>query len=171
MPSIQVLSDTTFSTHATEAVDTLVDANGCPVKRSQISGLRQIAVNQPRSVKEFAEHQRRRAERRMENASRNAQEKIEKEIEFWKLIANLVDGKRPRCLWSLQQEAEGALPQDLKVESTPAGANLTREEQTRRAATKKLQHDWLVAWKDLHCPAFFQRFCAHYLYCLAKRGP
>jgi hypothetical protein len=123
------------------------------------------------SVRRFPACDRSPSISRVENASRNAQEKIEKEIEFWKLIANLVDGKRPRCLWSLQQEAEGALPQDLKVESTPAGANLTREEQTRRAATKKLQHDWLVAWKDLHCPAFFQRFCAHYLYCLAKRGP
>jgi hypothetical protein len=163
-----VLSDTTFSVQAAAAVDGFMHTNGCPVKRSQISGLRQIATNQPSRVKDFAEHQRRRAERRMQNASRHAQDKIQKEVDFWKLIANLCDGRPPRCSWSLQQEAEAALPEHLKVAPTVPGGKLTKEEQAQRAATKKQQHDWLVSCKDQYHRAFFQRFSAHYLYRLGQ---
>lgn len=170
MPSIQVLSDTTYSTRAAEAVDTLVKTCGCPVRRSQVAGLRQIANNQPGSVKEFAEKQRQRARKRMENASQNVQLKIQNEIEFWKCVANLCDGRPPNAAWSLQHEAEAALSNHFNVEPLPAGTNLTREQQAERAATKKRQQNWLSEWRNEHYPVFFQHFCVHYLYRLYKQN-
>ncbi len=169
MPSVQVLSDTTFASRAAEAVDALVRENGCPVKHSQISGLRQIAINQPARVKEFAGHQLTRAEKRESNASAVTKEKFQNEIAFWKLVANLCAGKAPRCQWSLNQEAEQALPNDLKDATVPDGGKLTRDEQQRRSTTKKQRNDWLADWVARHYPAFFQHFCAHYLYCLGKQ--
>ncbi len=158
--SVHIVSDTTFVERVAETLDPFVQANGCPVGRSQLSGLRQIAFNQPNRVKDFAHHQQQRAERKMLSTSRTAQERFQHEIEFWKLIADLCEGRQPRVGWSLLQEADASLPQKLKTESTGPEAKSAKEERKR----------WLAAWQRQHYPAFFQRFCAHYLYCLGKRG-
>lgn len=170
MPSFDVLSDTVFRDQAAGAVDGFVQDYGCPVKRSQISGLRQIAVHQPGRIKEFANHQQSRAERRCQNASKSGQEKIQKEIGFWKLIADLCEGRPPRCNWSLQQQAEALVPAELQVEDLPPGTKLAKNEQAERAEIKKRMREWLEQWKVEHYHAFFHRFCAQYLYCLGKRG-
>lgn len=171
MSELDVISDTTFAEQAAQAVDALVkDHDSCPVRRAQISGLRQIAVNQFGQVKDFAKKQQERAQKRVENGGRNPSPSILAEIEFWKTVVRLCDGKPPRCTWSLQMEAEAALPDELRIEPVPKGTQLTKEQQNQRRVTKEENRQWMLDWKERHYPAFFQRFCAHYLYCLGKRG-
>lgn len=165
MLSADLLSDTTFRDQAVQAVDRFVDDNGAPLRRTQIYGLRQIAMNQPGKVKGFAFHQRQRAERQYENASKNGQLKLQKEIDFWKLVENLCASSAAHGGWSLEQEAEVQMPTELRLEDNRPKSELTHEERSLRKQTKKKRREWSTVWMNQHLPLFFQRFCAHYLYC------
>ena len=139
MTTVDLLSDTVYRDQARDQLDKLLkEMKGFPVKRSQIYGLRQIARQQPLKVKEFAQHQRERAERRNPNAS---------EIRLWRLVEQLCDSKTD---WSVRKEILILAPED------------------RMNQTRKRQREWLDEQEMTHRPAFFERFCTHALYRLAK---
>lgn len=160
MAAFDLLSDTSFAEEAAKAVDAFVHEHEYPVARAQIHGLRQIAINQPTQITVFADHQKDRAEKR--NASA--------QVEFWKLVHLLCNGRPPRASWSLEQAAENVMPAELRLETAAHGTKLSKEEQQERAATKQRQKQWLESWRSEHYPEFFQRFCAHYLYRLGMKG-
>lgn len=140
MSDIDVKADGVLCEKAVELLDAFIQECGLPVRTAQISGLKQIAFNQPSSLKEFAQHQRQRAERRHHD----------EEKAFWNLIDNLCDGRKPKHAWSLHQEIEGMLSEQEKADKKHLAA--LREEK-----------------KKLCYPPFFQHFCAHYLYRLSMK--
>lgn len=162
MLSPEVLSDTEFAEQAALAVDSYVTEHGCPktVTRAQIYGLLHVAKNQPTSVKQFAGHQKQRAEKRNDEDQRL----------FWVCVEQLCDGSPPRTPWSLQQCAERSMPPELHGEDVAPGEKLSLEQRQRRSEVKKARQRWLFAWYNEHYPQFFQRFCAHYLYRLGMKG-
>lgn len=127
MLDIDILSDTTYRNKAVEIVTALVDRCGrCPLKRSQIHGLHQIADQQPLEVTKFADHQRERADRRHKNASESGKTYLQHEIDFWHLVVNLCDGHGEN--WSLMAEAENAIPDNLAEGSIPTKQELKTPE-------------------------------------------
>ena len=167
---VDQLSDTVYRDKAIEIVDGFVAEHGeygTPVDRSQIHGLRQIAIQQPGVIKSFADHQRGRVEKKLETAGQKSRPKLETQAAFWKLIADLCE---PRKLpWSPATEAESQIPAELRSENIPAKVKgMTPEDRGRRNRLAKEQREWLERWNTDHVPAFFQRFCTHYLYQLGK---
>ena len=141
MTTLDLLSDTVYRDQARDRLDELLeDMDAFPVQRSQIYGLRQIARQQPLKVKDFAQHQRERAERRNQNAP---------EIRLWRLAEQLCDSKAD---WSVRKEILKLAPED-------------HMNQTRRR-----QREWLDEQEKIHRPAFFERFCTHALYRLGTAG-
>ena len=135
MTIVDQLSDTVYPNQARDRLDKLLqDMSRFPVKKSQIYGLRQVARQQPSRVKEFARHQRERAERRNPNAP---------EIKLWNLVGALIDSTSE---WSVRVEGLKYAPDELRDTNTPA------------------RRRWLNEWTIKHIPAFFERFCAHALY-------
>jgi hypothetical protein len=175
MSELDVLSDTEFRARAIEFLDAFADQhapNRCPVKRAQITGLRQIAFNEPAKVKEFAEHQRTRAAARLETINPKKEEQRQRwkaQVDFWQFIERLCDGRPPRQSWSLAQEMEKHRPEEYKLAPLPAGAKLSREEQDSRNIAKHREREWSARWMADCYPAFFQRFCAHYLYLMSQQ--
>ena len=91
MNHLDLLSDTTYHQKAIGYLDQLLcHVERFPVKRSQIYGLRQIARQQPGILKEFAQHQGKRALRKQSKAS-NLQtlKNLQAEIDFWILVFDL----------------------------------------------------------------------------------
>ncbi|MEX1027454.1 MAG: hypothetical protein WD049_05535 [Candidatus Paceibacterota bacterium] len=168
MKLLDQLSDVTYRDRAAEIVDRFVDECRCPITRSQINGLRQIAIQQPLRVKAFADHQRQRAEKKHETASQNAKATLESQIAFWKLVADLCEtNKLP---WSPATEVETQMPGELREENIPTKADCkSNEERGRRKQLKSSQKQWLDAWNNQHLPEFFRRFCIHYLYRLGRQ--
>ena len=164
------LSDTMYREMAERILDGFIDQygeNARSMSRSQIHGLRQIAIQQPREIKSFADHQRERIEKKLETAGSGSRPKLEAQRAFWKLVADLCDpGKLD---WSPASEAESWMPAELKESNIPAKSECnSNEERSRRKQLKARQKQWLEAWNADHVPAFFQRFCTHYLYHLGK---
>ena len=166
MTCVDLLSDTIYCEQAVQQLDQLLgDSNQFPVKRTQIYGLRQIAKQQPGEVQGFANHQRERVRRKQENASENAQPKLQPEIDFWTLVANLCSN--PTSNWSVEEEGRAHLPGDLQ--NIPARRQgMTHEEQRHRNELNRRQREWLKQWTNKHIPAFFERFCTHALYRMGK---
>lgn len=102
MTIVNRLSDTVYRDQAREQLDALL-AN-IPVKRTQLYGLRQIARQQPLQVKNFAEHQRKRAERKNRQS----------EVQFWQLVERLCDS---RDGWSVRVEGTRHAPPGLREET------------------------------------------------------
>ncbi|MBA2224966.1 MAG: hypothetical protein WHU94_15960 [Thermogemmata sp.] len=179
MLEIDIAADTELGQQAKVAVEQYLRQHGeesyrssddWPIARSQISGLRQIAMNEPRQVAAFAEHQRKKAEAKLETTTKEERRsELEAEIAFWDLIKGLCDGKQPRVPWSLTQARDQALPAELQEEKQPPGAKLTKEQQEARKQKREERERWLRQWESEHYPVFFQRFCAHYLYEMARR--
>jgi len=162
------LSDTVYRDKANELVDGFVRDYGVPVTRSQIHGLRQIAVQQSHLIKSFADHQRQCVEKKLETAGQSSQSKLEAEVTFWKLIADLC--KPGELTWSPAAEAEAQIPRELRAENILARADCkSNEDRSRRKKLMAQRKEWLQHWNAEHPPAFFQRFCTHYLYELGKR--
>ena len=139
MTTVDLLSDTVYRDQARDRLNSLLNEIGTvPVKPAQIYGLRQIARQQPLKVKDFAEHQRERAERRNPNAP---------EIRLWRLVEQLCDSKAD---WSVRKEVLKLAPEDYM-------------NQTRRRQRESLDEQ-----EKTHRPAFFERFCTHALYRLEK---
>lgn len=174
MRDVDRLSDTTYRREAVKQLDRLLgDRNPpFPVKSAQIYGLRQIARQQPDKVQEFARKQRTRAEKKRETpsaktqretASAKTQPKLEAEIAFWTLVANLCSSST--APWSVQKEARAYLPVDLRDEHIPARqSGMTQEERRLRNQLKEQQREWIACWEAEHIPAFFERFCTEALY-------
>ena len=105
MTKVDLLSDTVYRVQACEQVDALLgELEGFPVKRTQLYGLRQIARQQPLQVKNFAEHQRTRAERKNRQS----------EVQFWQLVERLCDSRNG---WSVRVEGDKHAPPELRNES------------------------------------------------------
>ena len=159
MTLVDLLSDTVYRQQAVRQLHQLLDgADEFPVEPTQIHGLRQIARQEPERVKDFADHQRKRAERKRETASVNAQQRLEFEIEFWTLVVNLCNGTTSD--WSVIQERDSRIPADLQ----------NRPDMSRRERKEIGEHrdEWCERWNSEHIPAFFERFYTHCLYCIAK---
>jgi hypothetical protein len=168
--NLDVLADTEFRDQAVRALDEFIQAHGCPVRRAQIQGLRQIAFNQPREVPDFADHQRKKAERRLEGLNPNSDRaaRLTDEIAFWDLIVHLSgSANTPAGRWSLYRLAEDQAPADCRVGKRPHGSASPEEHRAYREARQK-SDTWHKQRVAEDYPAFFQRFCAHYLYRLSK---
>ncbi|GIW82518.1 MAG: hypothetical protein KatS3mg105_4325 [Gemmatales bacterium] len=179
MLETDIAADTELGRHAIDAVEKFVQANAAEfyqreddwlIARSQISGLRQIAVYEPTKVGEFAQHQQKKSEDKLQR-TRNEEKRreLEAEIEFWELVRRLCEGKPPKCPWSLIQARDQALPDELREEKQPPGTKLTKEQQAARKEKRERRERWQRQWEREHYAAFFQRFCSHYLYEMSKR--
>jgi len=179
MIDIDIEADTELGQHAIDAVSKYVKdyaagpfqkADDWPISHAQISGLRQIVGNEPARLAEFAEHQREKAQAKLENTRKEERrQELEAEIAFWELVKGLCEGKPPKFSWSLTQSRDQALPPDLHDEKQSPGTPLTKEHQAARKEKRELRDRWQRQWALDHYPAFFQRFCIHYLYEMAKR--
>lgn len=153
MTELDVLSDTVYRRKATE----VLQRSDLPVSTTQIKGLRQIAQHQPSQVQSFAQHQKTRADKK-EKGDESA---------FWQLVIDLCNDNATQSDWSLHKEAESDMPAHLK--NIPDRADCkTLEERTQRNRRVSERRAWLEKWNADHIPAFFQRFCTHYLYLQAR---
>jgi hypothetical protein len=165
MPELDVEIDTDLRERAARAVEEFVGANGIPVSRAQLTGLMQVAANEPGLLSRFAGNQKERAQRRatpMKEGDRKAQ--LLAEAAFWDLVKLLCEGKGARCPWSLVQAREAALPESRRLEKLPPGTALSAGEREKRDRKKKELEEWERAWDLGHYTGFFRHFCAHYLY-------
>jgi hypothetical protein len=179
MLDTNIAADTELGQRAIDAVEQYVKANvltplakedNWPIARAQIAGLRQIAANEPAKVGDFTEHQRSKAAARLETVQNEARrQELEAEIAFWELVRGLCEGKPPRFLWSLAQACTQAVPPALTDEKLSPGAKPAKDQQAARKQRKDQRDRWEKEWKLDHYAAFFQRFCAHYLYEMSKR--
>ena len=161
MTLVDLLSDTVYREQAVKQLDQLLAGDErFPVKPAQIYGLRQIARQQPGKVKDFANRQRKRAQRRPDNASERVNPKLQAEIGFWTLVSALCSESPD---WSVHEEGKGRLPEELR--NIPGRQEVrTNEERSRRNQLLDQRKEWLTHWNNAHIPAFFERFCTHALY-------
>jgi hypothetical protein len=160
MIDLDALADGEFRDQAIAALAAFTADWGFPVKRSQVEGLRQISVNEPRRLLEFARHQRVRAERREEKRARGA----DREVAFWKLVEAL-QGTENQALdrWSLRNFALRNAPPGCQALRKPHGSAPLEEHRAYKEARERLR-DWHERRILEDPPVFFRRFCAHYLY-------
>ncbi len=162
------LADTVYRDSVIEIVDAFVDEYGVPVTRAQIHGLRQISVQQPGSIKTFATRQGDRIQAKLKSVGPSKQAKLNGQVVFWKLVADLCQSRRLE--WSPAVEAESWMPEELREENIPSKESCkSNEERSHRKRLKHRQKEWIEEWNAKHLPVFFQRFCTHYLYHLGKR--
>ena len=163
MTIVDRLSDTVYRDQACKQLNALLrEPQEFPVRRTQIYGLRQIARQQPLQVKNFAEHQRERAERKHEGASERAKPSLESEIQFWKLVESLCDSPSG---WSVREEGTKHTPPELREENIPPRRpGMTDAERRERNQLRQRLREWNDRWAMTHIPAFFERFCTHALY-------
>ena len=177
MTSVYLLSDTTYRQQAVKQLHQLLGNNNqFPVEPSQIYGLRQIARQEPGRIEKFASHQGGRAQSRYDAEEKrkapntDALQKWGAEIKFWTLVTNLC-GDSPNH-WSVQREGLPYLPRELRDENLcevkGATPQETQKNQQHNNKIKKGQQEWLNTWNNEHIPAFFERFCTHCLFCIAK---
>ena len=177
MTLVNLLSDTTYRQQTVRQLHQLLgNDNKFPVEPSQIHGLRQIARQEPEKVRDFATHQGQRAQSRCdaeENRSNPRMEALQKwgtEVNFWTLVANFC-GDLPNH-WSVRKVGRDYLPEEFRDENLRQvpGENPQETQQNQRHNNKlrKEQREWLEKWENEHIPAFFERFCTHSLYCIAK---
>jgi hypothetical protein len=165
--TMDLLSDTTFRDQAIRALEAFRNKHDLVVKRSQIEGLRQLAVNEPSKVLVFAKHQRERAERR--NEQRHSP-RLDQEIAFWKLVEEICGTTATSTApWSLKKFAQAEAPDDCHVPPKPPGSAPSELHKAFREAKERARR-----WEEQRIaedyPAFFQRFCAHYVYLLATQS-
>ncbi len=144
-----------------------------PIRRSQIAGLRLVATNEPDCVAKFA---RRQCER--EQKKRGAREKppdSERDIkstifiDFWELVEQLcASSTKGQGSWSLQQACDAATPAEYRADDQTPNAKLTPEQRQERNRRRQQRQEFQQQWKAAYYPAFFQRFCAHYLYAMSR---
>ena len=96
---------------------------------------------------------------------------LQAEIDFWTCVLNRVKGSTPD--WSVLKEGHLYLPEELREENLPdkskgATQQETQAKQQRYNQFKSDQKEWLDQWENEHIPAFFERFCTHCLYHIAK---
>ena len=163
MTSIDVLADTDLRSNAVNAVDQfLAEHDRCPVRPSQIHGLRQLSTQQPGLVKRFADHQRQRVEKKLETASRNSAPKLETEQDFWKLVADLCESDSHRL--SIAALAESLMPEELHKGNIPEKQQgMSHEDRSHRKQLMDQRRDWRARATAELTPVFFQHFCIHYL--------
>lgn len=163
MRTVDLLSDTDYREQACKQLDAVLrDSSGFPVKRAQLYGLRQIARQQPGKVKEFAGHQRKRAEQKFKDASEGHKPKLQPELDFWKLVGDLCDSSSD---WSVSKMGlENAPPELLEENIPPKRKGMPSAQRSKRNELKQRQKKWLEQWTKEHIPAFFERFCTHALY-------
>jgi hypothetical protein len=158
---LDIAADTVFRDEAVGALERFAGEHGCPVRRTQIEGLRQVAFNQPGGVRDFADHQRKKAERRQ----------FGDEIAFWDLIVRVCGSvNSPASQWSLHRFADEQMPADCRVGKKPHPSAPPDQHRAHREA-KQRSDSWYRKRVAEDYPAFFQRFCAHYLYLLSKQEP
>jgi hypothetical protein len=168
-----IYADTVLRDKAVVAVSDFARQHDLPVKRSQISGLRQIAGNEPGLLKDFLDHQRDRAQKRFQSSGQR-NETFESEIKFWEMVGLLCLGRPPRCEWSLELDAEYHITPDMRNEKLPPGAQVSAEQRAIRQRRDEHRKSFLESWRRRVYPIFFQHFCAEYLFRLttqAKGGP
>jgi hypothetical protein len=164
MPELDVEIDGDLLRRAVESVDGFVNVHRTPVSRSQIAGLLQIACNEPGLLSRYAGNQKERAQKREASVRNERKADFQDEIEFWKLVQGLCEGKGKGHAWSLLQAREAAEPAGLKLEKLAPGTALTKQDQERRKQTEADRRAWARRWDLDHYAAFFRHFCAHYLY-------
>jgi hypothetical protein len=168
---LDVLADTVLREAAHAAIDAFAAEHGCPVKRVQIEGLRQIARNEPGAVKTFAENQRKKAEKRRELASGAKKDRYDGEIAFWDLVVRLcVGASSAPAAWSLARLAEELARPDQRIGKKPHGGAPAAEHLAYQEA-KKRAGAWQTERMAEDVPIFFQRFCAQYLYTMSLQAP
>ena len=177
MTLVDLLSDTVYRQQTVKQLHQLLgNDNQFPVEPSQIHGLRQIARQEPEKIGGFATHQRQRAQSRYDaedersNSRAEVLRKWKTEINFWSLVANLCGDSSDR--WSVKREGRSYLPQELRNDNLREVQGATQQErqqiQQHNNRIKREQREWLKEWDNEHIPAFFERFCTHCLYCIAK---
>ena len=177
MTLVDLLSDTVYRQQAVKQLYQLLGSdNQFPVESTQIYGLRQIARQEPEKIGGFATHQGQRAQSRYdaEDARSNSRaevlQKWETEINFWTLVVNLCGDSSGS--WSVKTEGRAYLPEELHDKNLREVAGATPQETQRNQQynnkIKKKQSEWFREWNNEHIPAFFERFCTHCLYCIAK---
>ena len=177
MTLVDLLSDTVYRQQAAQQLHQLSgNDNQFPVEPSQIHGLRQIARQEPERVGGFATHQGQRAQNRYdaENERSNPRaevlQKWETEVNFWTLVANFCGDSPDR--WSVKTEGHNYLPQELRDDNLREVTGTTQQErqqiQQHNNRIKRERREWLKEWDTKHIPVFFERFCTHCLFCIAK---
>ena len=177
MTLVDLLSDTTYRQQTVRQLHQLLgNDNQFPVEPSQIHGLRQIARQEPGRIGDFANHQGQRAQSRYdaeyEKSTSRAEvlQKWETEVNFWTLVANFC-GDSTNC-WSVKTEGYNYLPQELCDDNLREVTGPTQQEtqqiQQHNNRIKRERREWLKEWDTEHIPAFFERFCTHCLFCIAK---
>ena len=177
MTLVDLLSDTIYRQQAAKQLHQLLgNDKKFPVEPSQIHGLRQIARQEPERIGDFAIHQGQRAQSRYEAEENKSNPKTEvlrnwkTEINFWTLVANFCGDSPDR--WSVKTEGRAYLPEELHYENLRevpgATPQETQQNQQHNNRIRRGQREWLGEWDKEHIPAFFERFCTHCLYCIAK---
>lgn len=177
MTLVDLLSDTVYRQQAVNQLHQLLGSdNQFPVEPTQIYGLRQIARQEPERIGDFAIHQGQRAQSRYDaeneksNPKTDVLQKWETEVNFWTLVANFCGDSPDR--WSVKTEGRAYLPEELHYENLRKVPGETPQETQRNQQynnrIRKEQREWLGEWEKEHIPAFFERFCTHCLYCIAK---
>lgn len=177
MTLVDLLSDTVYRQQAVKHLHQLLGSDKqFPVEPTQIYGLRQIARQEPERIGNFAIRQGQRAQSRYDaednksNPKAEVLRKWETEINFWTLVANFC-GYSPDC-WSVETEGRAYLPEELhnqNLREVPgATPQETQQNQQHNNRIRRDQREWLVEWDKEHIPAFFERFCTHCLFCIAK---
>lgn len=167
MADFDILADTVLQDEAVRALEYFASQHSCVVRRSQISGLRQIAANEPDKLLGFADTQRERAQKRLERASNP---KREAEVAFWDLVKQLcgADTRGNSEGWSLKQLAETLAPPDCRVGKKPHGSAPAVEHAAHREAKGRAE-EWKRRRTVEDTPVYFQHFCAHYLYLIRDK--
>ena len=165
MTLVDLLSDTIYRQQVAQQLHQLLgNDKKFPVEPSQIHGLRQIARQEPERIEGFANHQGQRAQSRYDAEDEKSRpraevlQKWETEVNFWTLVANFCGDSPDR--WSVIQERNSRLPAELQ--NRPDMSRRERREIGER------RDKWCERWDNEHIPAFFERFCTHCLFCIAK---
>ena len=177
MTFVDLLSDTTYRQQTVEQLHQLLgNDNKFPVEPSQIHGLRQIARQEPERVGGFATHQGQRAQSRYDaedersNPRAEVLQEGETEVNCWTRVANFCGESPDR--WSVKKEGRSYLPEEFGDENLREVPGATPQETTQNQQhnnrLRRGQRDWLEKWDNEHIPAFFERFCTHCLFCIAK---
>ena len=172
MLNLDVVIDTDLRERAISAVEKYIadyqpyrDPRDPVVSRSQVTGLMQIALNEPGKLGQFAGKQKQRAEDRAEGRGEGDQKKkLLDQAAFWELVRTLCEGLGARCLWSLLQAKKAAIPLALILEKLPPGTALSSEDRAKRERKKGELEAWEREWDHDYVPGFFRHFCADYMH-------
>ena len=174
MNALDVDSDTVFREHAIRAIEELLkdhpigDNPKIPLKRSQVSGLKQIANNQPEKVLDFAKHQKEKLEKKRADLGKKFEGSkdepiINHQVNFWDLVIRLCGEEAKATGWSLHHLAEVRAPVDCRPGDKPRPNDPVGERDAWKQRKKRAE-EWHDTRRAEFYPAFFQRFCVHYIF-------